>query len=542
MNSPVNEIRPPAVAGAFYPADPAVLRGEVDALLGDPHGDLPLVEGETAATPPKILIVPHAGYVYSGAIAAAAYRLLAPHRRRIRRVVILGPAHRVAFSGIALPAARWLRTPLGDVEVDARAVAQLRGLEGIGRSEAAHAFEHCLEVQLPFLQRVLGDGATRPGRVPDDVRAFPSADGFSVVPLLVGRCDASLAVAAIERLWGGDETLILISSDLSHYRPDAAARALDATSVRAILALEPRLDHDQACGATPVNAALECAAAHGLMPRLLAMGNSGDVLGDRSRVVGYCAVAFERAAASDGPSAESGRTGAAGITPRADSHRAHDRTLDDAARLGPRLLSMARGAIAEALGLRSASPRPEGTAQPGASSPSTGDGPLAGRSDPPALARLDRPGATFVTLTLDGALRGCIGSLQPWRALRLDVVENARASAFRDPRFPALSGDEFPRIRVEVSLLGAAEPFPVEGEADAIARLRPGTDGLILAWRDRRATFLPQVWDQLPDPRAFLSHLRRKAGLAPDFWAPDLRLSRYSVEKWAEPGSRARSA
>lgn len=508
MNDTATDIRPPAVAGAFYPADPAMLRDAVDTLLADPHGDLPLVECETVSAPPKILIVPHAGYVYSGAIAAAAYRLLAPHRDRIRRVLILGPAHRVAFAGIALPAARVLRTPLGDLEVDAQAVAALRGLPGVGRSEAAHAFEHCLEVQLPFLQRVLGEHARTagaPGSAADAARP-----GFTIVPLLIGRCEPSTVAAVVERLWGGDETLVLVSSDLSHYLPDASARAKDAASVRAILALDPRLDHEDACGATPVNAALRCAAAHGLTPRLLAMANSGDARGDRSRVVGYCAVAFEQAVASTNGTGKSG----------------------DTARLGQALLSLARGAIAGAFDAGAGNARPiAGTVR----AETLASAPI------PALARLDAPGATFVTLTLDGALRGCIGSLQAWRPLRLDVTENARASALRDPRFPALSAEEFPRIRVEVSLLGAAEPFPVEGEDDAIARLRPRVDGVILTWRDRRATFLPQVWEQIPDPHAFLAQLRRKAGLPPDFWAPDLRLARYAVDKWVEPGSFRRA-
>ena len=177
--------------------------------------------------------------------------------------------------------------------------------------------------------------------------------------------------------------------------------------------------------------------------------------------------------------------------------------------LGDALLRLARGAIADAFG-----------------------------AVPSGLLvhdRLDSPGATFVTLTLDGALRGCIGSLEAWRALRVDVLENARASAFRDPRFPGLTPVEFGRVRVEVSLLGTAEPFAVAGEDDAVARLRPGIDGLILAWRGRRATFLPQVWDHLPDPSAFLGELRRKAGLPRDFWSPDLTLSRYGVRKWTEP-------
>ncbi|NLH83669.1 MAG: AmmeMemoRadiSam system protein A [Phyllobacteriaceae bacterium] len=181
--------------------------------------------------------------------------------------------------------------------------------------------------------------------------------------------------------------------------------------------------------------------------------------------------------------------------------------------LGATLLVLARGAIAEALG------RPTGAAPP------------LGRSTP----RLAEPGAAFVTLTEGGELRGCIGSLAPRRALADDVVANARAAAFDDPRFPPLARDELDRIRVEVSVLSPLEPLPVVSEADALAKIRPGVDGLVLEWGRHRGTFLPQVWDDLPDPRAFLAHLKRKAGLPPDFWADDLRLSRYHVEKWSEP-------
>lgn len=147
---------------------------------------------------------------------------------------------------------------------------------------------------------------------------------------------------------------------------------------------------------------------------------------------------------------------------------------------------------------------------------------------------LARPGATFVTLTQDGQLRGCIGSLEAHRPLAADVAENAVAAAFRDPRFPPLQADELPRTRVEVSLLGVSEPMEIVDEADAIGQLQPGVDGLILSHGSRRATFLPQVWESLPDPRNFVAHLKVKAGLPADFWDDDIRLARYGVQKWKE--------
>lgn len=176
---------------------------------------------------------------------------------------------------------------------------------------------------------------------------------------------------------------------------------------------------------------------------------------------------------------------------------------------GRLLLDLARAAIAEALAL-----------------------PHAGHERP---AWLDTPGAVFVTLSQGGQLRGCIGSLEAWRPLGEDLAANARAAALRDPRFPPLSPQELPGTRVEVSILSAPEPIAFASQADALAQLRPGLDGVILEWRGRRGTFLPQVWEQLPRAEDFLAHLKQKAGLPADFWADDVKLSRYTVEKFKEP-------
>lgn len=261
------QIRPAAVAGAFYPAPPAVLAREVRTLLAQASA------AEADAAPPKALVVPHAGYVYSGPVAASAYARLQRWRDRIRRVVLLGPVHRVPVRGLALPGVQAFATPLGAVPVDADAVASLADLPQVVQSPAAHAWEHALEVQLPFLQAVLGEG-------------------FTLVPLAVGDASAEEVAQVLERLWGGAETLIVVSSDLSHYHPYAQARRIDSEAVRTMLDLQPMLDHEQACGATPLNGLLLAARHHQLRPELLDLRNSGDTAGDRSRVVGYAALSF----------------------------------------------------------------------------------------------------------------------------------------------------------------------------------------------------------------------------------------------------------
>ncbi|MBX3637752.1 MAG: AmmeMemoRadiSam system protein B, partial [Rubrivivax sp.] len=310
--------RSPAVAGRFYPGTAQALAAELDGLLAE----VPTQPGEPV---PKMLLAPHAGYVYSGAIAARAYARLKPARGRIRRVVMLGPTHRVALRGIAVPEATAFATPLGAVPIDREALAAIAGLPQVVASDLVHAEEHALEVQLPFLQQVLDD--------------------FTLLPLAVGRADPLDVAEVIERLWGGDETLVVISSDLSHYLPYAEACARDRATVDRVLALDTRLDHEQACGATPLAGALTVARRRGLVPRLLDLRNSGDTAGDRRRVVGYAAVAFEALAhpATADDEAASGAHGAPGA---------------QGAALGAALLARARNAIAAGLGLATA-PEPE---------------------------------------------------------------------------------------------------------------------------------------------------------------------------------------
>ena len=260
----MHEVRPAAVAGMFYPDSPARLAADVRGYLA--HATAP--SGERT----KAVIVPHAGYVYSGQVAAAAYAQLAPLRGSVTRVLLLGPTHRVPVRGLAVPDALAFNTPLGEVAIDVDAVARARALPQVVVSDSAHAQEHALEVQLPFLQTVLGN--------------------FSLVPFAVGRASPEEVAGVLDLLWGGPETLIVVSSDLSHYHAYADARRMDRRTADAILALAPDLDHEQACGATPVNGLLLCARRRGLQPALLDLRNSGDTAGDKSRVVGYAAFSF----------------------------------------------------------------------------------------------------------------------------------------------------------------------------------------------------------------------------------------------------------
>lgn len=268
MNS-ARSIRRPAVAGSFYPGDPDALRDVVRAYLEEGRRRL---RGSGVSTP-KALIAPHAGYVYSGPIAGSAYALLDAQRDRIERVVLLGPSHRVAFRGLALSSADAWTTPLGDVPLDRAGAAALETLPQVCVLDAAHADEHSLEVQLPFLQEALGS--------------------FRLLPIVAGDATAQEVAQVIECAWGGPETLIVVSSDLSHYHDSATARRLDAVTSAAIEALRPEgLDEGSACGRVPVRGLLVGARRHGLAARTLDLRNSGDTAGPRDRVVGYGAYAL----------------------------------------------------------------------------------------------------------------------------------------------------------------------------------------------------------------------------------------------------------
>ena len=467
-------VRPPAVAGTFYPGNAGELDGTVRDLLAAAKSAAQSARGPA----PKAIIAPHAGYIYSGAIAAEAYASLAEARDIIKRVVLVGPAHRMPFRGIAASSASAFSTPLGKVPVDAEATQRLMSLNHVVVLNEAHRLEHSLEVHLPFLQRMLGD--------------------FKLVPLVVGNSTGKQVAEALEMLWGGPETLIVISSDLSHQLDYDAARLSDAATCKAIEEYRPdQIDQPQACGRIPIMGLLEVARARGMDVATLDLRNSGDTAGPRDRVVGYGSWIFHETLQA---------------VEAADSATVTDQVTDSSAagiiaRHGPALLRIAMTSMA--YGMAGGKPL---KLDPGLYPPSLGE-----------------TVASFVTLHLAGKLRGCIGSPLAIKPLAVDVSDNAFGAAFKDPRFKPLTISELARIDFDVSVLSSPEPIAFASEAELIAGLRPGRDGLIISRGERRALFLPAVWKSISDPAGFLAQLKKKAGIDSDQATPGLSASRFTA-------------
>ena len=460
----MSAVRLPAVAGTFYPSNDDVLSSSVDAMLRNSTNDLPC---------PKVIIAPHAGHVYSGQIAASAYSRLSNTDTPIKRVVLLGPSHKVAFKGVAATSCTAYKTPLGEIPVDSAAVQTILQLPGTGFLDEAHTNEHSLEVHLPFLQRELG--------------------AFSLVPLVVGDATKDEVANVINALWSGAETLIIVSSDLSHFHAYDKAREIDAQTSRKILTLESNLVGEEACGYRPINGLLHVLKARGLKVEQLSVLNSGDTAGDKDRVVGYGTyIVLET------PGISKNETGA--------------NTMDSQLPLAfrQRLLQVARGAVLSSL-------------------ESSGNYNIDLDSYPPELKQ-ER--ATFVTLYINDSLRGCIGSLAAHRPLVVDIAHNAQAAAFKDPRFKPLTLAEFQHVDFHISVLSVPRVLAVSSRSELMDKLRPGIDGLIIEEKGRRATYLPSVWEQISDAETFVSALRRKAGLDATGWHADTVVHQYTTEEF----------
>ncbi len=453
-------IRQPAVAGTFYPAQSDVLERQLALFLSEAANDAP------TAAPPKAIIGPHAGYVYSGGVAARAYTRLASARGKISRVVLIGPSHYIAFRGLAVDTSEAWVTPAGTVPIDKDAIDRLRALPMVGALDEAHQREHALEVHVPFLQQVLGD--------------------FRLVPIVTGDAPPEAVAAVIEALWGGPETLIVVSTDLSHYLDYAACQRIDQTTAEAIERFDPDvLTPTHACGSVATRGLLRTAKGRGMQIERLDLRNSGDTAGPRDRVVGYGAWALYEGAPPDKERAE-------------------------VEAIGPSLIDLVRRSIA--FGLDTGTPAQV----------------ITDHTLPPLLAA---PGAAFVTLRRHGALRGCIGSVVATRPLVVDVVQHAFNSAFRDWRFPRLEWLELEELSLSVSVLTPPTPMQFAGEADLLGQLRPGVDGLVIEDAGRRSLFLPSVWEEIPDRRHFLMALKMKAGLPADHFSPRFRAQRFrSIE------------
>jgi MEMO1 family protein len=462
---PRSEIHPAQVAGMFYPAEPDALK----ALIADVRKRA-RPDGSVA---PKVVVAPHAGLVYSGSVAATAFGAWARRTEPPSRIVIIGPAHRVAFRGIAVhPATTW-RTPLGEAPVARVAHAELVKARGVFIDSRPFAGEHSLEMHLVMLQAML-----------------PAP--FEIVPILVGDADPRWVAEALRRVWGGPETVVAVSSDLSHFLDQKSAESIDSDTGRRIETLDAAaLDGGRACGFLPIKGALEIAAERDMRASGLHLATSADVGADASRVVGYGAFALEYAASA---------------------------RLAEADR--ERLLS----ACMAALGLATQSWDKAPT--------------VILNHESPALSPWR---ATFVTLTENERLRGCIGSLSPHRPLIDDALANTAQAGFADPRFPPLEEVDLTGLRLDVSILSYPRPISAGSESELVAALEPDRDGLILTAGERRALFLPSVWRHVLDAREFVRHLMAKAGFEPNRWPEGLEARRFRVESFGAPWRRVDS-
>jgi hypothetical protein len=465
-------IRKPAYAGSFYPAAKSDIVQMIEVLTSKSK--------ETLFTAPsgkslKALILPHAGYIYSGLTASHASLVLSGSR--FSKVILIGPDHRIGFAGCAISDSDIYETPLGPVRLH-NDVSKLRLQKELFRPiPLSDKNEHSLEVVLPFLQTYLKN--------------------FELVPIIAGSADYSKIAEAIDPLLD-DRALLVASSDLSHYMPYREAVVKDKQTIGMILNLEKeRLakSDNSACGKIPVLTIMSLAGRHGWKPVLIHYSNSGDTAGDRSGVVvGYAAIAFYGEYSMEKENVSNSLNQKQGLT----------------------LIKLAGKTISEELGIK---PRPGHEL-------STAD--LEDKS-------LMRRSGTFVTLKINGQLRGCIGNLEASGTIIDGVKRNAINAAFNDFRFSPLNAKEFEKVEIEVSILSEPKILEYKDSDDLVKKLKPHVDGVIIRKGHASATFLPQVWEQLPRPEQFLSHLCAKAGLSSDSWKKSgLEVLTYNVQYFEE--------
>jgi AmmeMemoRadiSam system protein B/AmmeMemoRadiSam system protein A len=451
-------VRPAAVAGMFYPHVPDKLRHTVGTFLKDTHG-------VKASGKIRGLVSPHAGYIYSGIVAAAGYKQIDPS---IRTVILLGPSHRVRLTAPSIPEVQAYRTPLGDVRL-ARLASTLRRLPGFKPVPEAHLEEHALEVQLPFLQVMLKE--------------------FEIVPILTNSSDPK-ALASTLAPYVDKDTLVVASSDLSHYYSYEAAVTLDRFCTSAITGCKfSDMALCEACGKQAVLTLMHIAQIKGWKGTLADYRNSGDTAGNRNRVVGYTSIAFV-----DGK----------------EMTKTMKETLSTQDRES--LLRLARTAIMAKLVEGAKIERPT-----------------------QGSSILNELRGCFVTLHKRGQLRGCIGTIEPTCPLLECVEKNAKNAAFGDPRFPPLSVNELKEIDLEISVLSVPEALGFDDGEDLKRKLEPNVHGVILSCGMHRSTFLPQVWKQLPDKEKFLEHLCLKGGMSAKAWQdPGTKVEVYRAEVFGE--------
>jgi len=423
-------VREPVVAGSFYPADKSELESMVNGFLNDAN--------DRGFGKVRGLVVPHAGYIYSGSVAGHGFKQV----YGIDTVIVIAPSHHLRFSGASVPNYTHYKTPLGEIKISKKA-KELMNERPIVSLDAAHAKEHSLEVELPFLQKQLGE--------------------FELIPIVTGDIDPA-TLADVLASYIDENTLVVASSDLSHYYPYETAVELDKVCTDAIPKLDfSKMDDCEACGKIPVLTLMHIAKKSGWVGSLVEYKNSGDTAGTKDRIVGYAAIAFFN-----------------GVDEEEQKF----------------LLQLSRETLETFI--------------------KNGSRPVV--NEDYLTERLRRIQGCFVTLGKHGQLRGCIGHIFPQEPLYRCVIDNTINAAVNDIRFTPVRENELQYIEIDISVLSVPKKLEFDGPDNLLSKLTPLKDGVVIKQGMRQATYLPQVWDQFPTKESFLSSLCSKAGLNVECW------------------------
>ena len=452
----LSQYRNPAVAGLFYSALPSELSGKFIHY---------------SAHRPKILIVPHAGYMFSAETAAKAYLSLQKHASSIKNIILLGPSHYYGGSGAYLSDVDYFVTPLGKVTVNKKIVKQIeKESSGVIKiNKKAHDKEHSIEVQLPFIQKLM-----------------PKA---KIIPVVYGNVVPEALYASLEKYLNKQDTILIVSADLSHYNTYEQAKSMD-TDTAIKIHKNKKIDNHASCGAIGINTALLFAKQNNYHPRMLGLINSGDVSENKDRVVGYGAWSFY-------PDNK--------ISNEQSKLEQEVKSLETFSEMyGNILMQIVRISLEKAV------------KHDKKYSPSRASFP----------EDIFDKGASFVTLRKDNELRGCIGSIYPNNSIAQDVATNTYSAAMEDKRFSPLKEDELPNIDYSISLLTGFEKIEYKSEHDLLDKIEQGTDGIVIRDGDRQGVFLPSVWSEIPDKKEFFKHLKVKAGMNPNYWNSSIKVYR----------------
>lgn len=444
-------------AGSFYPENPDELNNLLESFK----------EIQTFDYKSKAIIVPHAGYVYSGHAAMAAFQ----HLEASENFFIIAPSHHEDFNNIALPEFTYFETPLGNIEVNNKLIAEIAEKFPSIVADEVFENEHSIEVQLPFIQNLF---MPHKQNAVDFVKNLKKlGKKIRIVPILVGNCDYRLISDLISTYW--ENSSFIISSDLSHYYTQQQCRQIDTYTATVIETGRIEfLEQQQACGLIGIKGLVDFANNNECAMIRAEMYNSGDISSDKDKVVGYGSWFMYE-----------------------DSRNDFIETY-----FSKYVLKTAKASIIASINQEEFIPH----------------------KIPAVLTQF---GASFVTLKLNGELRGCIGSVYPTKPLILDIIDNAKNAAFQDPRFEPLTVEELEGLEISVSILSAIERIDFKDERDLLSKIHP--HGVILVERDKRAVYLPVVWEQLPDKEIFLNSLKEKAGLPPNYFSKTIEAYKFDA-------------